>query len=84
MAVNPARNNRLVGYDLRFQKVRPRNAKAPNIDIHIIHWLDCTQVLYVFEVMDTKLNAAVAKSWAVLFDDQHALPSIYADRRLTE
>lgn len=39
IAVNPARNRRLVGYDLRFQKVKSMKPIAPKSETHIIHWL---------------------------------------------
>src|SRR6186713_1725673 len=37
MLVNPARKSRLVGYDLRFQNVRPRKTNDPMREVHIIH-----------------------------------------------
>src|SRR4051812_23946638 len=66
MAVNPPRNRRLVGYDLRFQNVSPRKAKEPNSDTQSGHWCVWIQCLYVADVIETKLTAAVARSWTVL------------------
>ena len=39
-AVKPARKRRLVGYDLRFQKVKSMKPIAPKSETQTSHWLD--------------------------------------------
>ena len=62
IAVKPARKARFMGYDLRFQKVRPRKTKVPMSDTHIIHWFVWIQFRYVLEVIERALTPAVARS----------------------
>ena len=66
MAVKPARNRRFVGYDLRFQKVRPRKTKEPISDTHISHGVFWIKFLYDSDIIERALTAAVARSWTVL------------------
>jgi hypothetical protein len=84
IAVKPARKARFMGYDLRFQKVRPRKTKVPMSDTHIIHWFAWIQLRYVSESIDKALTPAVARSWTVLNDVNTDRSSRQARRKLTK
>lgn len=84
IAVKPARKARFMGYDLRFQKVRPRKTKVPMSDTHIIHWFAWIQLRYVSESMERALTPAVARSWTVLDAVSTSRSRRQTRRKLTE